>query len=79
MTLMSRTITLAALSLAALFAAVPAHAAPAEPLVQSGDIHVLTGDYDVLEDVMEHISMPSGDGNAMMHQFYDHSGASVPE
>ncbi|MEV6590750.1 hypothetical protein [Streptomyces acidicola] len=79
MTLMRRTIMLAALSLAVLFAAVPAHAAAAEPLVQSGDVYVLTGDYDILEDVMEHISMPSGDGNAMMHQMYDHSGASVPE
>jgi hypothetical protein len=79
MTPMSRTITLAASSLVALIAAAPAHAAPAEPLVKSGDVSVINGDVDFLEDVMEHISMPSGDGNAMTHQFYDHSGASVPE
>jgi hypothetical protein len=69
---------LAAPSLAALFAAAPAQAA-AEPVVQSGDVNVLTGDYDILEDVMEHISMPSGDGNTITHQLYDHSGGSAPE
>ncbi|WP_152778240.1 hypothetical protein [Streptomyces spongiae] len=76
---LSRTILLAASSLAALFAAAPAHAAATEPLVRSGDVNVINGDVDFLEDVMEHISMPSGDRNAMTHQFYDHSGASVPE
>lgn len=79
MTPMSRTIMLAASSLAVLFTAAPAQAAASEPLVWSGDVNVLTGDVDFLEDVMEHISMPSGDGNTMTHQLYDHSGASVPE
>jgi hypothetical protein len=76
----SRTILLAASSLAALSAAAPAHAAPpAEPLVQSGNVSVLTGDFDILEDVQEHISMPRGKGNTMTHQLYDHSGATPQE
>lgn len=79
MTSMSRTTMLAASSLAALFTAAPVQAAAAEPVVRSGDVYVLTGDVDLLEDVMEHISMPSGNGNTMTHQLYDHSGASVPE
>ncbi len=75
----SRTILLAALSLAALSAAAPAHAAPSEPLVQPGDVNVLTGDFDILEDVQEHMSMARGDGNMTTHQLYDHSGATPQE
>jgi hypothetical protein len=75
----SRTILLAASSLAALSAAAPTHAAPAEPLIQSGNVSVLTGDFDILEDVQEHVSMSSGNGNTMIHQLYDHSGATAQE
>jgi hypothetical protein len=73
---MSRALVLAASSAAALLAATPAHA---ESVVRTGEVNVLTGDHDLLEDVMEHISMPRGTGHAMTHQLYDSSGAVVPE
>ncbi|GAA3819572.1 hypothetical protein ACFS5L_10570 [Streptomyces phyllanthi] len=81
---MSRTILSAAaypavLFSAAVLSAAPAHAAPAEPLVRSGDVNVLTGDLDTMEDVQEHISMPRGYGHTMTHQLYDHSGAATQE
>ncbi|MGW0822678.1 hypothetical protein [Streptomyces sp. NPDC002845] len=80
---MSRTIMLAASSLAAPLAflsvaAAPAHAAPAEPLVRTGDVSVLTGDFDILEDVLEHISMTRGNGTTT-HQLYDSRGTAAPE
>jgi hypothetical protein len=79
MTPTSRAIMLAASSLAVLLTATPAYAAPAEPLVQTGDINVLTGDYDIFEDVLEHISMVRGNGNTTTHQLYDNSVAAPAE
>jgi hypothetical protein len=79
MTPTSRTIMLAASSLAVLLTAAPAYAAPAEPLVQTGDVNVLTGDFDIFEDVLEHISVARGDGNTMTHQRYDESAAAPAE
>lgn len=80
-----RTVLLALPSLTLLLAGAPAHAAakPPAPVVSAGDVHVLTGDYDVLEDVFEHITMKRGDGPTA-HQIYDYSGgaaesADVPE
>ncbi|MDQ0773425.1 hypothetical protein QF026_001891 [Streptomyces aurantiacus] len=55
--------------------AAPAPApAPAEPLVTTGDVGVQTGDLDVLEDVLEHISMPFGSRGTLTHQLYDSRG-----
>jgi hypothetical protein len=48
--------------------------APAEPLVTTGDVGVKTGDLDVLEDVLEHISMPFGSRGTLTHQLYDSRG-----
>ncbi|WP_320782949.1 hypothetical protein [Streptomyces sp. CRN 30] len=71
--------------LTVLLAGAPAHAAKAPPpVVRTGDVSVLTGDYDILEDVLEHITMKDGDGPTA-HQIYDYSGgasqggADVPE
>ncbi|NGO76201.1 hypothetical protein G6045_11060 [Streptomyces sp. YC504] len=50
---------LSALSLTAPAAAAP----PPEPLIRTGDI-------DVLEDVLEHISVPLGEGGRAVHQLY---------
>ena len=74
-----RTVVLVLSALAALLTAAPAHAKPPEPVVQTGDVQVMTGDYDILEDVMEHITMKRGNG-ATLHQLYDHSnGTALPE
>ncbi|SDJ54887.1 hypothetical protein [Streptomyces indicus] len=43
-------------------AAAPAGPRP-EPLIRTGDI-------DVLEDVLEHISLPLGEGGRAVHQWY---------
>ncbi|MEU9184260.1 hypothetical protein AB0D14_06765 [Streptomyces sp. NPDC048484] len=51
-----------------------AQAAPAEPLVETGDVGVRTGDLDVLEDVLEHISVPFGHKGKLTHQLYDSRG-----
>ncbi|MGP4044636.1 hypothetical protein [Streptomyces sp. 2A115] len=77
---MSRTTLLAAAAVSAasaLFAvgAAPAHAAPDEPLVTTGDVGVRTGDVDLLEDVLEHISVPFGGSGTLTHQLYDSRGA----
>ncbi|MEU5701401.1 hypothetical protein ACFFS2_01195 [Streptomyces aurantiacus] len=48
--------------------------APAEPLVTTGDVGVRTGDLDLLEDVLEHISVPSGSTGPLTHQLYDSRG-----
>ncbi|GAA2248999.1 hypothetical protein GCM10010145_15470 [Streptomyces ruber] len=59
--------------------AVPAHAKPPAPVVETGDVTVLTGDYDILEDVLEHITIRRGNGPTA-HQIYDHSrGEALPE
>jgi hypothetical protein len=73
----SRATVLAAAALSAVFAtgAAPAHAAPAEPLVSTGDVGVRTGDLDLLEDVLEHISVPFGGSGTLTHQLYDSRGA----
>ncbi|NGO11105.1 hypothetical protein G5C60_26770 [Streptomyces sp. HC44] len=53
-------------------AVAPAHAAPADPLVRTGDIgKVRMGDNDTLEDVLEHISVPFGGSGTLTHQMYD--------
>jgi hypothetical protein len=72
-----RTAVLAAAAFTALLAtgAAPAHAAPAEPLVSTGDVGVRTGDVDALEDVLEHISVPFGGSGTLTHQLYDSRGA----
>ncbi|MBC9713307.1 hypothetical protein H9Y04_12080 [Streptomyces sp. TRM66268-LWL] len=56
---------LAAAVVSALTLAAPAAAAAPwpEPLVRTGDI-------DVLEDVLEHISVPLGEGGKAVHQLY---------
>ncbi|MBQ0852412.1 hypothetical protein ACFU9Y_37320 [Streptomyces sp. NPDC057621] len=51
-----------------------AQAAPAEPLVTTGDVGVRTGDLDLLEDVLEHISIPFGHKGTLTHQLYDSRG-----
>ncbi|MEU7576887.1 hypothetical protein AB0B50_04695 [Streptomyces sp. NPDC041068] len=58
------TVLAAAAVLGVLSAAGPAHAAGPDPLVRTGDI-------DLLEDVLEHISVPVGDGSKTIHQLYD--------
>ncbi|TGB03140.1 hypothetical protein [Streptomyces sp. MZ04] len=63
-----RTTVLAAAVLGALSAAGPAAAVEVGPLVRTGDI-------DLFEDVLEHISVPMGDGGRMVHQLYDSRGA----
>ncbi|MFI6943616.1 hypothetical protein ACIBI4_30495 [Streptomyces sp. NPDC050418] len=41
------------------------------PLVATGDEPVIkTGDIDLLEDVLEHISVPFGEGSGAPHQVY---------
>ncbi|MGW3421855.1 hypothetical protein [Streptomyces phaeochromogenes] len=78
---MSRTTVLAAGAAAAVVAvlsvtgAAPAQAAPAEPLVNTGDVGVRTGDVDALEDILEHISVPFGGSGTLTHQLYDSRGA----
>ncbi|MFF3482753.1 hypothetical protein ACFYXC_05660 [Streptomyces sp. NPDC002701] len=54
--------------------AASAQAAPADPLVNTGDVGVRTGDLDLLEDVLEHISMPFGHEGTLTHQLYDSRG-----
>ncbi|GGZ05340.1 hypothetical protein [Streptomyces poonensis] len=74
-----RAIVLAVSSLTVLLPAASAHAKPPAPVVGAGDVSVLTGDFDVLEDVMEHITMKRGNGPTA-HQIYDHSrGGALPE
>ncbi|MDQ1035170.1 hypothetical protein QFZ75_001586 [Streptomyces sp. V3I8] len=51
--------------------AAAARAARAEPLVETGDVGVRTGDLDLLEDVLEHISVPFGHKGTLTHQLYD--------
>lgn len=79
----SRTTVLAvAAAVAALSAtaAAPAHAAPGDPLVTTGDVgNVRTGDTDTLEDVLEHISVPFGGSGTLTHQMYDSPGAATAE
>jgi hypothetical protein len=48
-----------------------AQAVRAEPLVETGDVGVRTGDLDLLEDVLEHISVPFGHEGTLTHQLYD--------
>lgn len=48
--------------------------APADPLVNTGDVGVRTGDLDLLEDVLEHISVPFGHEGTLTHQLYDSRG-----
>ncbi|WP_199546297.1 hypothetical protein [Streptomyces sp. N35] len=61
---MRRTQAVAAAVLSALSLTAPAAAAPhPEPLIRTGDI-------DVLEDVLEHISVPLGEGGRAVHQLY---------
>jgi hypothetical protein len=67
-----RTTVLAAAVLGALSTAGVAHAAGAEPLVRTGDI-------DVFEDVLEHISVHVGDGGGTVHQLYDSRGTAVED
>lgn len=42
--------------------------AASEPLIRTGDI-------DLFEDVLEHISVTMGDGGGTVHQLYDSRGA----
>ncbi|KAA0930229.1 MULTISPECIES: hypothetical protein [Streptomyces] len=73
----SRTAVLAAgaaavaVVLSALGTGTAAAAVRAEPLVETGDVGVQTGDLDLLEDVLEHISVPFGHEGALTHQLYD--------
>ncbi|MFC4469880.1 hypothetical protein ACFPH6_36185 [Streptomyces xiangluensis] len=61
-------------------AAAPAHAAPGDPLVRTGDVgNVRMGDTDTLEDVLEHISVPFGGSGTLTHQMYDSPGAATAE
>ncbi|MFC8195490.1 hypothetical protein ACFUTV_08830 [Streptomyces sp. NPDC057298] len=64
----------AAAVVAVLTATGAAQAAPAEPLVTTGDVGVRTGDLDLLEDVLEHISVPFGGSGTLTHQLYDSRG-----
>ncbi|WP_455351677.1 hypothetical protein [Streptomyces sp. SYSU K217416] len=61
-----RTAVLAALVVAGAAAGSPAVAADTTfgPLVSTGDV-------DLLEDVLEHISVPAGEGSRAVHQMYD--------
>ncbi|MFC7303256.1 hypothetical protein ACFQVC_03385 [Streptomyces monticola] len=62
-----RTTVLTAAVIGALSATAPAHAAAGpDPIVRTGDI-------DVLEDVLEHISVPVGEGGRAVHQLYGSS------
>ncbi|MEV0320982.1 hypothetical protein ACIBKX_10970 [Streptomyces sp. NPDC050658] len=63
-----RTTVLAAAVLGVVPLAVPAAAEACEPMVRTGDI-------DLFEDVLEHISVPMGDGGRTTHQLYDSRGA----
>ncbi|MDQ1024974.1 hypothetical protein QF035_002556 [Streptomyces umbrinus] len=77
---MSRTTVLAAgaaavVAVLSVTGAAPAQAAPAEPLVNTGDIGVRTGDVDAMEDILEHISVPFGGSGTLTHQLYDSRGA----
>lgn len=54
--------------------AAEARTARAEPLVETGDVGVRTGDLDLLEDVLEHISVPFGHEGTLTHQLYDSRG-----
>ncbi|MFF1692581.1 hypothetical protein ACFVXC_03005 [Streptomyces sp. NPDC058257] len=63
-----RTTVLAAAVLGVLAGAGPAQAAASEPLIRTGDI-------DVLEDVLEHISVSIGGEGRTVHQLYDSRGA----
>ncbi|WP_328767633.1 hypothetical protein [Streptomyces sp. NBC_00286] len=61
-------------------AAAPAHAAPGDPLVTTGDVgNVRMGDNDTLEDVLEHISIAPGGKGTLTHQMYDSPGAATAE
>ncbi|WP_328493055.1 hypothetical protein OHS59_10145 [Streptomyces sp. NBC_00414] len=77
---LSRTTVLAAGAAAAVAAVLSgtgtasAQAAPADPLVNTGDVGVRTGDLDLLEDVLEHISIPFGHKGTLTHQLYDSRG-----
>ncbi|MET9560004.1 hypothetical protein [Streptomyces tauricus] len=80
MNALSRTTVLAAgaVAVAAVLsgtcAATAQAAAPADPLVNTGDVGVRTGDVDALEDVLEHISIPFGHEGTLTHQLYDSRG-----
>ncbi|NBE52711.1 hypothetical protein [Streptomyces boluensis] len=60
-----RTTVLTAAVLGALSVTVPAQAA------EGGVTLVRTGDIDLLEDVLEHISVSDGRGGRTVHQMYD--------